>query len=921
MWPGKNLRFWSGCAIFPPSEPPNHPFGKKWPRPVLGARPREKGNKMTMSNVMTTDGNVKAPEEDFVFDVAMGGKYFALLGVGEGEMVWFQAYPDREVKGPNGKVIKTGPLDDIGNVPVGDLEKLAAKLSRLNARGSGIAVAVNEFKGNRRTIENVGHIRAVIADFDAGLPDKLPLEPTFSVESSPGKFHYYWRVDGLTPEQFTGVEAVLVAQYGADKNAKDLTRILRLPGSVHTKDPNAPFRVVVEERSGKTYTAEEILKAFPPAEEPRKATPRKPHNEKVVQGLLTAKPSGVIDPNNPRPIGPEEVEKIRALAVFLHEANGELIDRASWLDWGMALHHESGGLEQGFELWCELSELYCPEKFDVGDQRRAWESFTGREGGEALTLGTIFDRAKELGWSWPPLKSVECEPEKLAAYRATLDALAQKDAATASFEYARVANEFGVPRGEIAKLVQERRKGKEEKKGGKKPWPIDEPWPDPVDGAALLDELVATIERHAILPEHAPVAIALWILHAHAIDAATHSPILCLMSPEKRCGKTTVAKIVKGLAPRGFHSSNTTEAALFRMVEDDKPTLIIDEADTFLRDNPALRGILNAGHDRESAVVPRANSETGKVETFSAWAPKVIALINKLPDTLEDRSIVIPLERKKPHQKVDRLPSPIVSGFRDLRRRAARWTEDNIDRLRGANPPIPERLDDRASDNWRSLFAIADSISSEWGKKARVAALGLQREDDAEDSIGVQLLRDIRELFMIEGADRITPARLLSGLLNPAFFPESPWGTLRGGREIDLNWLGRNKLPSFKIYSKKSGGVRWYHKAAFEKAWDAYLEPYKADVEGEDPSEATYVEPHKADVEGEDPSDDRIGAPRSNQPRRRNTASFADSPIGLPEKRQGGGQPVSGKIGIFNRPPGSAPAPVGTGKRRTRTDG
>src|SRR5690606_31858953 len=53
-----------------------------------------------------------------------------------------------------------------------------------------------------------------------------------------------------------------------------------------------------------------------------------------------------------------------------------------------------------------------------------------------------------------------------------------------------------------------------------------EPWPDPVDGAALLDEIAATFRRFVALPDGADTALALWTIHAHAHDAAEVSPIL-----------------------------------------------------------------------------------------------------------------------------------------------------------------------------------------------------------------------------------------------------------------------------------------------------------------------------------------------------------------------------------------------------------
>src|SRR5690348_10594066 len=51
---------------------------------------------------------------------------------------------------------------------------------------------------------------------------------------------------------------------------------------------------------------------------------------------------------------------------------------------------------------------------------------------------------------------------------------------------------------------------------GKLSLPPPVPWPDPVDGAALLDDIAETFRRHLILPRGAAEAIALWVVHTHS---------------------------------------------------------------------------------------------------------------------------------------------------------------------------------------------------------------------------------------------------------------------------------------------------------------------------------------------------------------------------------------------------------------------
>jgi DNA primase RepB-like protein len=56
------------------------------------------------------------------------------------------------------------------------------------------------------------------------------------VESSPGKFHCYWLNDGsVTLGDFDPMQQQLCELFGGDHNARDISRVLRLPGSWHQK--------------------------------------------------------------------------------------------------------------------------------------------------------------------------------------------------------------------------------------------------------------------------------------------------------------------------------------------------------------------------------------------------------------------------------------------------------------------------------------------------------------------------------------------------------------------------------------------------------------------------------------------------------------------------------------------------------------
>ncbi|MBM3566047.1 MAG: DUF3631 domain-containing protein, partial [Alphaproteobacteria bacterium] len=249
--------------------------------------------------------------------------------------------------------------------------------------------------------------------------------------------------------------------------------------------------------------------------------------------------------------------------------------------------------------------------------------------------------------------------------------------------------------------------------------PTPEPWPDPVEGAALLSNMTAAIRRHVVMEEGAPEIVAFWVIYAHALDAFGISPRLSITSPEKGCGKTTALDVVGRLVPRPLHVANISAAAIFRTIEAAQPTLLIDEGDTFLKDNDEIRGILNSGHRKSAAFVVRTVGDDHEPRKFSTWAATAIAMIGRLPDTLEVRSVPVRLRRRLDSETIESLRGDKASHLDVLGRMAARWALDNFEAIRAADPVMPDGIINRAADNWRPILAIADVAGGEWPERMR----------------------------------------------------------------------------------------------------------------------------------------------------------------------------------------------------------
>jgi len=202
----------------------------------------------------------------------------------------------------------------------------------------------------------------------------------------------------------------------------------------------------------------------------------------------------------------------------------------------------------------------------------------------------------------------------------------------------------------------------------------------------LLTDISAIYSQHVVLPPHAAEAAALWSVMTWATDHTDCAPILLLKSPEPRCGKSTLLGLLNMLCRRPLPVANVSPAALFRVIEQSAPTLLIDEGDSFLARNEELRGVINAGHTRSTAFVLRTVGDDFEPRRFAVFGPKALALIGKAPHTITDRSIVIELRRKLPSERVTKLRDAPKARIHALRAALARWALDDAHRIADARP-------------------------------------------------------------------------------------------------------------------------------------------------------------------------------------------------------------------------------------------
>jgi hypothetical protein len=344
-----------------------------------------------------------------------------------------------------------------------------------------------------------------------------------------------------------------------------------------------------------------------------------------------------------------------------------------------------------------------------------------------------------------------------------------------------------------------------------------------IEGASqLLDDVRTFVRRHVVLSGAQAVAVVLFAAHTHVFEAFSCTAYLDIFSAEKRSGKTRLLEVLELLVNAPLSTANISDAALYRVVDKRRPTVLIDEVEAIFgkkAQREELRGIVNAGF-RKGAIVHRMGGASNtKLQTFHVYCPKAFAGIgDSLPDTVRDRSIPIRLKRRTRAQTIERFRlRDVQAEGHALRDRLRNWLEPQRDRLLEQRPVLPDELDDRAQDVWEALLAI-DELAG-WGHAKKAAIVLMDEQERGDDSLTATLIRDISTVFTQYKEEPLKTSVLLQGLFT---IEESPWGDFRG-KALTAQGLSRLLRPyRIRTMSVRADGqvVRGYRVEQFTEAFE-----------------------------------------------------------------------------------------------------
>lgn len=295
-------------------------------------------------------------------------------------------------------------------------------LEQKNLAGFGVFWIPNYGGQNKQSITRV---RAVYVDYDdddkhvykdgetRGLPGFLARlahmpPPHAIVESSPGKRHVYWKVEGVPVDQFSNIQKALAEKLKTDVSIHDPSRVMRLPGFLHQKPPKTggaitPFMscVIGGDRNRSAYTLAEV-RAMSGVDNVV------PLPAKSLSRGGTAAPIQTT-PENARDrscaLREEEHDRACVLSALNYLAdNGQAESHDTWQAVGACLRgttRPTGAKpallsdDEALHLFDQFSER--ASNYDPDGVPARWDTL-----GDAISgIGALLARAQSLGWKQP----------------------------------------------------------------------------------------------------------------------------------------------------------------------------------------------------------------------------------------------------------------------------------------------------------------------------------------------------------------------------------------------------------------------------------------------------------------------------------------------------------------------------------------
>ena len=324
----------------------------------------------------------------------------------------------------------------------------------------------------------------------------------------------------------------------------------------------------------------------------------------------------------------------------------------------------------------------------------------------------------------------------------------------------------------------------------------------------LISRIEEYIQDYVTLADpHYALPLALWIVGTFCYSEFDAYPYLVITSATKRSGKTRLSEMISFTCSNPRNFAAMTAAALFRSIENEKPTLISDESETLSNESASsMRAVLNVGY-RRGQTIPRVS--VNGIKEYPTYCPKIFVLIGDVYDTLRDRSIVITMNRAETRKRFTfEAAKAEGAALRDEIHKSVTLNIGNLQHAFQNHKGLPFLMD-RDEEIWTSLFCLCDVFCKARLTELQAAASDMAAEKTSESKrylnleaaetaatdmeYGKRAINDLYSLFVVSGKV-IRTENAIEGLKG---IPTGPWRKFRGAG-IDAHDLS-NLLSPFGV--------------------------------------------------------------------------------------------------------------------------
>lgn len=327
-------------------------------------------------------------------------------------------------------------------------------------------------------------------------------------------------------------------------------------------------------------------------------------------------------------------------------------------------------------------------------------------------------------------------------------------------------------------------------------------------GSSLFLKTKGYISRFCVIETDYIDLITLWTIGTYLFPVFRYYPYLRVQA-EKGSGKSRLLEVLAPIVFNGQMLVSQTEAVIFRTIENDKSTLLLDEVEQLKTENKDVFGtmmsILKAGFNCEGVVLRTEKiGDKFKVKKYSAYSPKIFCGINDLDNVLKDRTISIRLYRKKDTEIIERYKATeeLKRLQKEIRDELYIWALNNASIIAQlyqdgiVEKECIQHLSNRELDIWEPLFIMAylvddlktlgliDSLTT-----LSKESVSIRNYDNIIENSTCKLLSAIKALIEDEEPAKIKDATLI-------YKADNVLSYLNGKRLLDTYISSKNQLTT-----------------------------------------------------------------------------------------------------------------------------